>query len=136
MSKEIVVAEPIYEAHHHDKDKPSTSRSITVSSKVGYDDDHVPEPFESERLPPTLDAEIRRFLRVANLIERKEPRIAYLCKLFCVFWINEFSFFFLRVKLKFWYNLINFEAVCLFLFWYTFSFVFLKFCFALSNFCS
>ncbi|CAI0409346.1 unnamed protein product, partial [Linum tenue] len=39
-----------------------------------------PEPFDSERLPPTLAREIQRFLRVANLIETEEPRIAYLCR--------------------------------------------------------
>ncbi|KAH7512777.1 hypothetical protein FEM48_Zijuj12G0126200 [Ziziphus jujuba var. spinosa] len=80
MSKEIIVSEPIIEAHHHhEKDKPSTSRSITVSSKIG-DDDHVPGEFDSERVPPTLVGDIQRFLRTANLIERKEPRIAYLCR--------------------------------------------------------
>lgn len=84
MSHEIVVAEPIYyetSTTTREEDKASTSRSITtVSCGVDYDEDHVPEPFESERLPATLAAEIQRFLRVANLIEREEPRVAYLCK--------------------------------------------------------
>lgn len=85
MSHEIVLAEPIYNetgTTTREEDKASTSRSITTvsTSGVGDDDDHVPEPFDSERLPPTLAAEIQRFLRVANLIERDEPRVAYLCK--------------------------------------------------------
>ncbi|KAF3442292.1 hypothetical protein FNV43_RR16208 [Rhamnella rubrinervis] len=84
MSHEIVVAEPIYYETYtttREEDIASTSRSITtVSCGVDDDEDHVPEPFESERLPTTLAAEIQRFLRVANLVEREEPRIAYLCR--------------------------------------------------------
>lgn len=85
MSHEIVVAEPIYyetsTTNLREEDKASTSRSITtVSCGGGDDEDHVPEPYESERLPASLVAETQRFLRVANLIEREEPRIAYLCK--------------------------------------------------------
>lgn len=76
---EIVVVEPSYEVYT-EHTLPSTG-TLTVGSWH----DHVPKPFESERLPPTLASEIQRFLRVANLIESKEPRIAYLCK-FIVIW--------------------------------------------------
>ncbi|XP_020577252.1 putative callose synthase 8 isoform X3 [Phalaenopsis equestris] len=41
---------------------------------------HSPEPFDSEKLPPILVSEIRRFLRVANELERESPRAAYLCR--------------------------------------------------------
>ncbi|XP_023756013.1 putative callose synthase 8 [Lactuca sativa] len=42
--------------------------------------DYVPEPFDSEKLPVTLRSEIQRFLRVANLIDAQEPRVACLCR--------------------------------------------------------
>ncbi|CAB4277163.1 unnamed protein product [Prunus armeniaca] len=72
---EIVVAEPIYEDDPPEPERPIT-RSITMGT--GSEHNHVPEPFESERLPASLASEIQRFLRVANLIESDEPRIAYL----------------------------------------------------------
>lgn len=78
---EIVVAEPIYFVDT-DGAGPS-SRSVAVSHGLRHD--YVPEPFESERLPPSLASDIQRFLRVANLIEIEKPRIAYLCKLFGFF---------------------------------------------------
>lgn len=78
MSSEIVVAEPIYDGHEAEQERPVT-RYITMGS--GSHHNHPPEPFESERLPATLASEIQSFLRVANLIESEEPRIAYLCKL-------------------------------------------------------
>lgn len=74
---EIVVAEPIYEDDPPEPERPIT-RSITMGT--GSEHNHVPEPFESERLPASLASEIQRFLRVANLIESDEPRIAYLCR--------------------------------------------------------
>lgn len=74
---EIVVAEPIYEDDPPEPERPIT-RSITMGT--GSEHNHVPEPFESERLPASLASEIQRFLRVANLIESNEPRIAYLCR--------------------------------------------------------
>ncbi|XP_050112527.1 putative callose synthase 8 [Malus sylvestris] len=74
---EIVVAEPIYEGDLEEPQRPVT-RAITMGSTSYHN--HVPEPFESERLPATLASEIQRFLRVANLIETEEPRIAYLCR--------------------------------------------------------
>ncbi|TXG66640.1 hypothetical protein EZV62_007915 [Acer yangbiense] len=51
-----------------------TKKSLTSGRQ------HVPEPFDSERLPSTLASDIQRFLRVANLLETDEPRIAYLCR--------------------------------------------------------
>ena len=54
--------------------KPLYMKSITSGR------DHVPEPFDSEKLPVTLRSEIQRFLRVANLIDAQEPRVACLCK--------------------------------------------------------
>lgn len=76
---EIVVAEPSYEV--------DTEHTIpaTGTLTVGSWHDHVPEPFGSERLPRSLASDIQRFLRVANLIESEEPRIAYICK-FIVIW--------------------------------------------------
>ncbi|KAM6584955.1 hypothetical protein CsatB_011957 [Cannabis sativa] len=75
---EIVVADPIFYDCEQDEAGPSSS-SITISSPID-DQNSVPEPFESERLPPTLATEIQRFLRVANLVEIEEPRIAFLCR--------------------------------------------------------
>ncbi|KAH6785388.1 hypothetical protein C2S51_037843 [Perilla frutescens var. frutescens] len=81
---EIVVADPI----NDDRNEASTSsrraytttdsRPFTRSLTLGRD--HVSEPFDSEKLPVTLVSEIQRFLRVANLIEVDEPRVAYLCR--------------------------------------------------------
>ncbi|XP_056172840.1 putative callose synthase 8 isoform X2 [Syzygium oleosum] len=59
----------------------SSARPITRSITFGHDYEYRPEPFDSERLPVTLSPEIQKFLRVANLIEPEEPRIAYLCRL-------------------------------------------------------
>ncbi|KAK9269020.1 hypothetical protein L1049_000788 [Liquidambar formosana] len=70
---EIVLAEPI-----QGSDTEYTRRPITRSLSTGHV--HGPEPFDSERLPVTLVSEIRKFLRVANMIEAVEPRIAYLCR--------------------------------------------------------
>ncbi|XP_038691552.1 putative callose synthase 8 isoform X2 [Tripterygium wilfordii] len=73
---EIVLADPIID--------PSPTSEATTSTRpltFGHDyRDHGAEPFDSERLPPTLASEIQRFLRVANLVEADEPRIAYLCR--------------------------------------------------------
>ncbi|CAA6671267.1 unnamed protein product [Spirodela intermedia] len=41
---------------------------------------HVPQPFDSEKVPLILEFEVRRFLRVANQIEAESPRAAYLCR--------------------------------------------------------
>ncbi|KAE8124605.1 hypothetical protein FH972_019472 [Carpinus fangiana] len=71
---EIVVAEPSYEVDT--EYPPPLTRAITISSAH----DLLHEPFESERLPPSLASEIQEFLRVANLVGGEEPRIAYLCR--------------------------------------------------------
>jgi hypothetical protein len=73
---EIVVAEPGYEVD------PKYPRPLTRSITISCAHDHVPEHFQSERLPPSLASKIQEFLRVANLVGGHEPRIAYLCKLF------------------------------------------------------
>ncbi|XAR56395.1 1,3-beta-glucan synthase [Bertholletia excelsa] len=84
MSSEIVVAEPTGEGTSSSGGRRgyvSTSRipftrSITYREHGG----HRPEPFDSEKLPISLVSEIQKFLRVANLIEHEEPRVAYLCR--------------------------------------------------------
>ena len=62
--------------HNGNRSKPRYTRSITSGRE------YVPEPFDSEKLPVTLKSEIQRFLRVANLIDAQEPRVAHLCKCF------------------------------------------------------
>ncbi|KAK4804696.1 hypothetical protein SAY86_004513 [Trapa natans] len=79
----IVSACPImaaFERNQRIHDVPSTSNTSAISL-TSENEDHVPRPFESERLPVTLTPEIQRFLRVANLIEQEEPRVAYICRL-------------------------------------------------------
>lgn len=66
-------------SHNGNGTKPLYTRSITSGR------DYVPEPFDSEKLPITLKSEIQRFLRVANLIDAQEPRVACLCKSFFFF---------------------------------------------------
>ncbi|XP_042472320.1 putative callose synthase 8 [Zingiber officinale] len=66
MADEIVPAEgPSY--------RPPRIRSRSLA-------DYAPEPFDSEKIPPTLVSEVRRFLRVANQIEAESPRVAYICR--------------------------------------------------------
>ncbi|CAK9325304.1 unnamed protein product [Citrullus colocynthis] len=77
MPGEIVVSEPIVEA---DSEHAASITSSIASGSHAHGVDYNPEPFESERLPVSLASEIQRFLRVANSIEREEPRIAYLCR--------------------------------------------------------
>lgn len=89
MSHEIVPADPIYDDRfdsynynrdyrQHDEQSSTMASSLTRSLTSGRE--HVSERFDSERLPATLASEIQKFLRVANLIDNEEPRIAYLCK--------------------------------------------------------
>ncbi|KAI9076029.1 hypothetical protein K1719_029504 [Acacia pycnantha] len=79
---EIVPAEPIegsetyYEVGESSSSRPNVT--LVITEGPSHRDD-VPEPFDSERLPTIFASEIQRFLRVANLIEREEPRVAYLC---------------------------------------------------------
>lgn len=82
---EIVLAEPIQESTSSTAASTSrrgytTSNERPFTRSITFGRDHVPEPFDSEKLPVTLISEIQRFLRVANLIESEEPRVAYLCK--------------------------------------------------------
>ncbi|KAF7112669.1 hypothetical protein RHSIM_RhsimUnG0205500 [Rhododendron simsii] len=87
MSKEIVVAEPTGEgcsrsannSHNRREYTSRNARQFTRSITWGRDDPE-PEPFDSEKLPVSLVSEIQRFLRVSNLIETEEPRVAYLCR--------------------------------------------------------
>ncbi|KAK4355329.1 hypothetical protein RND71_024300 [Anisodus tanguticus] len=75
------MAEPIQESTC--SATTSTSRRAYTTNNersITFGRDHVPEPFDSEKLPVTLISEIQRFLRVANLIEEDEPRVAYLCR--------------------------------------------------------
>lgn len=81
---EIIVADPIDDEQNRastSSRRPFTaahSRHFTRSLTSGRE--NIPEPFDSEKLPVTLVSEIQRFLRVANLIEIDEPRVAYLCE--------------------------------------------------------
>ncbi|WMV39602.1 hypothetical protein MTR67_032987 [Solanum verrucosum] len=78
---EIVLAEPIQESTASTSRRAyTTSNERPYTRSITYGRDHVPEPFDSEKLPVTLISEIQRFLRVANLIESEEPRVAYLCR--------------------------------------------------------
>ncbi|XP_065861638.1 putative callose synthase 8 isoform X1 [Euphorbia lathyris] len=80
-SSEIVVADPIILPDNSSHPTIYAIASSSSSSAQYHDtDDNAPLPFDSERLPPTLSREIQRFLRVANLIQHQEPRIAYLCR--------------------------------------------------------
>lgn len=82
---EIVPADTIvsaFERNQYNGDIPSSSNTTGRSLPCG-NEDHAPQPFESERLPVALAQDIQRFLRVANLVEQEEPRIAYLCNDLC-----------------------------------------------------
>ncbi|KAI8557991.1 hypothetical protein RHMOL_Rhmol04G0054100 [Rhododendron molle] len=87
MSKEIVVAEPTGEgcsrsgnnSHNRREYTSRNARPFTRSITWGRDDPE-PEPFDSEKLPVSLVSEIQMFLRISNLIETEEPRVAYLCR--------------------------------------------------------
>jgi callose synthase len=90
---EIVLAEPIHfeqgesstsrqQHHHHEYDyEYDNTMAITTNSVSSSSNGEQlqPGPFDSERLPTVFASEIQRFLRVANLLEREEPRVAYLC---------------------------------------------------------
>ncbi|KAJ6728222.1 LYST-INTERACTING PROTEIN LIP5 DOPAMINE RESPONSIVE PROTEIN DRG-1 [Salix koriyanagi] len=76
---EIVLADPIIEPQRTDR-ALAIDHSAVASSSGGGGGGTGPVPFDSERLPSNLTSHIQRFLRVANLIEREEPRVAYLCR--------------------------------------------------------
>ncbi|KVH93112.1 1,3-beta-glucan synthase subunit FKS1-like, domain-1 [Cynara cardunculus var. scolymus] len=77
---EIVVAEPSIASTSSNTGGGYGSNSGTkpfyIRSITSGNDEYVPEPFDSEKLPVTLKSEIQRFLRVANLIDAQEPRVA------------------------------------------------------------
>ncbi|KAJ6377553.1 hypothetical protein OIU76_026514 [Salix suchowensis] len=75
---EIVLADPIIEPQRTDRALAIDHSAVASSSGGGGGTG--PVPFDSERLPSNLTSHIQRFLRVANLIEREEPRVAYLCR--------------------------------------------------------
>ncbi|XP_024979448.1 putative callose synthase 8 [Cynara cardunculus var. scolymus] len=81
---EIVVAEPSIASTSSNTGGGYGSNSGTkpfyIRSITSGNDEYVPEPFDSEKLPVTLKSEIQRFLRVANLIDAQEPRVACLCR--------------------------------------------------------
>lgn len=78
--RETRFGESCYEEGETSYARPHVTLAITGADDVPEPFDDVPEPFDSERLPTIFGSEIQRFLRVANLIEREEPRVAYLCK--------------------------------------------------------
>ncbi|KAK3013532.1 hypothetical protein RJ639_008355 [Escallonia herrerae] len=79
---EIVVAEPSGESSSSSSSRRAyaTTNAIPFTRSITSGRDYVPEPFDSEKLPVALASEIQRFLRVANLIELEQPRVAYLCR--------------------------------------------------------
>ncbi|KAL0743640.1 hypothetical protein Bca4012_085153 [Brassica carinata] len=85
MSHEIVPVDPIdvpstsYSRPNLDREDSPERHQYQYTRSLTFRE-HVSEPFDSERLPATLASEIQRFLRIANLVESEEPRIAYLCR--------------------------------------------------------
>ncbi|KAI4333411.1 hypothetical protein L6164_018231 [Bauhinia variegata] len=78
---EIVPADPIEDEYIDYGRREQTRLNSTLSiTETRSEVDDAPEPFDSERLPTTFASEIQRFLRIANLLEKKEPRVAYLCR--------------------------------------------------------
>lgn len=105
---EIVPAEPI-EGIYFEQGESSTARqhdqhrdeTLAITNNViNSCNDYVPGPFDSERLPTVFASEIQRFLRVANLLGREEPRVAYLCELFFIV----FSVFVFMFHCNFYYG--------------------------------
>lgn len=83
MSQEIVPVDPTDVFLDMDPILPEDWQIFTRS--ITFQEQYVWEPYDSEKLPETLASEIQRFLRVANLVESEEPRIAYLCEFTLVF---------------------------------------------------
>ncbi|KAK2980586.1 hypothetical protein RJ640_000181, partial [Escallonia rubra] len=77
---EIVVAEPSGESSSSSRRAYTTTNARPFTRSITTGRDYVPEQFDSEKLPVALASEIQRFLRVANLIELEQPRVAYLCR--------------------------------------------------------
>lgn len=99
---EIVPAEPIGGIYFERGETSTASASasetphVTLAITNGSNNvEYVPEPFDSERLPTVFASEIQRFLRVANLLGKEEPRVAYLCESFLL--SGSLSFFHMLV---------------------------------------
>ncbi|MED6118112.1 hypothetical protein PIB30_000095 [Stylosanthes scabra] len=90
---EIVPADPIiiddrFGIRYYEHGETSSSSAAAAAEEEFYQplaitdgnssNEYVPGPFDSERLPSVFASEIQRFLRVANIIGREEPRVAYL----------------------------------------------------------
>ncbi|XP_010502100.1 PREDICTED: uncharacterized protein LOC104779430 [Camelina sativa] len=83
MSHEIVPVDPTDVFVDMDPIFPEDSPTIRQSTRsVTSQEQFVWVPYDSEKLPETLASGIQRFLRVANLVESEEPRIAYLCRFY------------------------------------------------------
>ena len=79
---EIVPAEPIDDIHF-EHGETSTARQhfpLAITDGSSSSADYVLGPFDSERLPTAFASEIQRFLRVANLVGKEKPCVAYLCE--------------------------------------------------------
>ncbi|KAL8242615.1 hypothetical protein R6Q59_012917 [Mikania micrantha] len=77
---EIVVVEPSIASTSNNNASDHNNNETNQFYRITSGQDYVPEPFDSEKLPVTLKSEIQRFLRVANLIDAQEPRVACLCR--------------------------------------------------------
>lgn len=112
---EIVPAEPI-EGIYFERGETSTASAstseaphVTLAITNGSNnEEYAPEPFDSERLPTVFASEIQRFLRVANLLGKEEPRVAYLCESFSLSgslrWFLFLHLFVGSVKFRFFSN--------------------------------
>ncbi|XP_039040472.1 putative callose synthase 8 isoform X1 [Hibiscus syriacus] len=70
----------VYREEEEGEGTKGVIRSITYGESSSSSGGYVPEVFNSESLPSNLASEIQRFLRVANMLEWKAPRVAYLCR--------------------------------------------------------
>ncbi|XP_010502114.1 PREDICTED: putative callose synthase 8 [Camelina sativa] len=76
--EEIVPVDPTEVFIDIDPIFPEDSQQLTRSAT--FREQYVWEPCDIEKLPETFASGIQRFLRVANLVESEEPRIAYICR--------------------------------------------------------
>ncbi|KAL1202416.1 putative callose synthase 8 [Cardamine amara subsp. amara] len=82
MSHEIVPVDPADVFLDIDLFFPEVSPTSLFTRSLTFQKHYVWKPFDSERLPATLASGIQRFLRIANLVESQEPRVAYLCRFY------------------------------------------------------